>query len=110
MSSRVTASSRASPAMTPPSVSGFMSRRRNPSATPSGAVISFQRSACVSRSDVIEDLALDRRRLARLGQHLGERRDVIVPLDERRDATEALYRLAIERPHPLAHGVVVRVE
>src|SRR5437762_2470868 len=94
----------------PASSSGFMSMRRNPSLTPSGALMSCQNSRCVSRSDVIEHLLLDGGRLVRLGQHLGEGWDVIVPLHQRGQAAEALERASIERPHPVADGVVVGVE
>src|SRR5437762_11385328 len=45
-----------------------------------------------------------------LGQEVVERRNVIVPLDERRDAPEACDGAPIEIPHLVAHGMVVRVE
>src|SRR5947209_1636064 len=110
MSSRPIASRRWSPAITPARSAGFTSIRRNPSATPSGAVIRLQSSCCTSRSAGIEDLALDRGRLARFGKHVAERWDVVVPFDERRDATEAGDGAPVELPDAVADSLVVRVE
>src|SRR5260221_4269854 len=55
-------------------------------------------------------LGLDGAGALGLGQKVVERRNVIVPLDERRDASEACDGAPIEVPHLVAHGMVVRVE
>src|SRR5439155_16150719 len=57
-----------------------------------------------------EHVRLDRTGPRRLGDDLLERRDAVIPLDERRDGPEAPYRLAVERPHGRRHRVVVGVD
>ena len=63
-----------------------------------------------SRRCLLEHGLLDGAGALGLGQDLAEGRDVVVPLDQRRDAAEARDRRAVQRPDPVGHGCVVRVE
>src|SRR5262249_30298142 len=58
----------------------------------------------------IEHLGFERARTVGFGNELLERRNAIVPLDQRRSRTEPPYGLAIDVPHRGWHGVVVGVD
>src|SRR5712691_13167602 len=53
---------------------------------------------------------LNRVSLRGLGHQHIERGDIRVPFDECRDARQAPHRIAIERPHVVAHLSAVRVD
>ena len=74
-------------------------------------MISFQKSCCVCASVgiLMENRRGDALRLQRLRVHVGERRDVIVPLDQRRDAPEAAHGLRVEIPDRIGDRMVMGV-
>src|SRR6266478_444116 len=86
----------------------------NPSATPLAAVMSRYRMLCSCFSGTAMLLVCKRikdsaRSLRRLRQHR-ELRDVVVPLDNRRDVPEPPHRALIERPYFVANRMIVRIE
>ena len=48
--------------------------------------------------------------LRELVEHLGHRRNALVPFEQRRKRSPPSPRVGVERPHGVAHGVVVRVD
>src|SRR5262245_61199965 len=76
-----------------------------------------QKSDCRSRSEGVDTgtvlsqrFRLDGTGTLGFGQHVLDRRDVVVPLDQGRDAAKPAYCIAIEVPDLGADSSVVRVE
>src|SRR6185312_16423681 len=80
-------------------------------ATTSASPLNSASTKCICSSRSASTMHLHHAiRFVRLcGEHT-ERRDVRVPLDERRHRTEALERRGIQHPHFIAHRRVVRVD
>ena len=52
----------------------------------------------------------DRSRVVELGDQLGQRRDVVVALDHRRDRADMRQRVGVQRPDGVGHRLVVGID